>query len=426
MKPIAMIKFVVAFGAARGGLFLAPILVANLLPVAAYGQIELAQATASIAALVIGFGLPATVPLILVRRGVRARWDTLLFIMCCLGLGLLVLSLSQIGFAPSVFSLRVLVPLATALLMLQGLWSVTLKSQGRGTQAVFLETGYWLAVLGGAVLVSMFTLSSGWMVGFLAVFAFSLFLVTFRQFMIHRAPFGLPDIGANLRLGSPLMLAGLLSMIASTAGRLLLGQTAGVEAVGLYAILFRSTALPIVAHQILVIAFYRQIFSWEMPILRYRSPIIIWGIGLIILLFWVLVSPLGWLLGSRFVDTFDQYEFEGKVILLQTVLWSAIALNDMLSSRMQIAGAVARWTGPFLAISLAAVMIAMLAHPGINESSIALPFFVPVYAALMFGYFTVQCAAMAKQKQLFTRLWGSTLLIFVGGMITLVIEESFA
>jgi len=272
-------------------------------------------------------------------------------------------------------------------------------------------------------MIYFFKLSEEWIIGTLTLATVSLLAVVFVQYLSHRKTFNLSDILQNLSLGWPLMVTSLLTLIATTASRVLLGQTAGVEAVGVYAILFRATALPIVIHQILIIGFFRQLFSWEEPLLRRRSPVIIWGIGISIVLFLLLVGPFGWLLGPRFVEVFSRYPLQGKVLLFQTLLWSAIALNDLLNSRAQIAGRVARWTGPYLTVALLFVSWALLTRQGMDSATVALPLFVPLYATLMFGYYAVQCWAMYRQGSLFVRLWASTYAMFALGVGFLIFQE---
>ncbi len=420
MTPARLLIFVIGFGVARGGLFAAPILLANILPLGTYGQIEAAQAVAGIAALLIGFGLPGTVPLILIRKETAARWDTLLLLVGLVSAALFLLALSQMAGRGPALSLPVLVPLATAVLLLQGFWATALKSHSKSTMAVFLEAGFWLAVLLGGVALYQFGSGTGWIIGALVVYAMAMLGVTLWQYLGQRLPFTLVDLVNNLKLGAPLMLTSLLTLLLISFGRVALGQAAGAEIVGVYAVIFRATALPLVAHQILIIGFFRQLFSWDLADLQRRSPLIIWGVGVSILAFWVLVQPLGWMLGQRFVGIFAQYEFEGKVILLQTVLWSAIALNDLLNSRGEIAGQVARWTGPYLLFGLPMVYLWLRTMP---DTAALLGLFIPVYGAFMVGFYVVQCGAMARHGNVYYKLWGSTAAIVILGMAGLALLE---
>jgi O-antigen/teichoic acid export membrane protein len=423
MRALNALRFVAGFGTARALLFLAPIVLANLLPLDHYGALELAQSYAAIGALLLGCGLPGTVPLIRLRDEIEGRWDTLLLLMALLAGGCLLIALGTAIGLGSFYSVTVLVPLAIGVLMLQGLWATSLKSDGRSTTAVFVEAGFWAVAVIGAALWA-FTggyLSEATISATLLVYGVGLLIVTLHQFAHTRmGPIAVQDLRRNIALGLPLMLTSVLTVIISSSGRLVLGQTSGVEAVGLYAVLYRSTTLPLVGHQILIIGFFRQIFSWPDDMLRKRASVIVLGVSGMVVLFWLLEPYLGWLLGNRFAETFIIYRTEGLILLVQTILWSAIALNDLINSRLQIAGRVTRITAPVLVVGLGALAAVTWAQ----DASLGemLRGFIVGHFALMVGFYAAQCWATWRLGHSFFRLWltvfacasGTGLLIFLG------------
>lgn len=413
------LTYIVGFGLARGSLFVAPILLANLIPISMYGKFEFAFAIAAISALVLGFGLQATVPLVLLRPEVTARWDTLLWTLsriACVGFAVAIAAWVIRGVG---FDVWVLIPLIAGVLILQALWSTTLKSRDQGTSAVFLEAGIWTFAVAGAVLVFLGAFSPSFITGAILVYGVVLFTVTLRtQAAIHE-PFSLKDIKVNIVLGLPLMITALFALLVSSSGRLVLGSTADIETVGFYAILYRATALPLVGHQLLVIAFFKRLFVWEIPTLQRRAPIIVFGVMAFVMSFWILAKPLGWLLGPKFVEVFTNFPIEGHVILIQTILWSAVALNDLLVSRLRIAGRVAWFTGGYLIITLP-VLVSLTSF-----SSAKLFTFVIFHAALMLGYYLVQCIAIWQLGYRFGALWVSTVMCFMAGLAVMFFQQSF-
>ena len=77
---LSVFLFLLSFGLARGGLFFAPIILANLLAPSDYGTLEFAQALASFSATVLALGTSGAVPLILVQKIKRCGRGTVMVI----------------------------------------------------------------------------------------------------------------------------------------------------------------------------------------------------------------------------------------------------------------------------------------------------------------------------------------------------------
>lgn len=412
-----VLRFAAGFGIARALLFFAPIIMANSLPLEHYGRFELAQSWAAIGALVLGLGLSATVPLIRLRDEIEGRWDSLVLLIALLSGGCLLVALVIAVGSATLSSLAVLVPLGMSVLMLQGFWAMTLKSEGHSTPAVFVEAGFWTMGVTGAVLIfcSGNRLSED-TIGFtLLAYAAVLTLVTALQF--HRSRIGavrILDLRRNLTLGLPLMWTGALTVIVSSSGRLLLGQSSGMEAVGIYAVLYRCTALPLVGHQILVIGLFRQIFTWSDELLRDRSLLIILGVTSLVLAFWLLEPVLGFLLGPKFTEVISMHRNEGFMLLLQTILWSAIALNDLINSRLQIAGRIARLTSLVLVMGMSALWLWISSRANALETGELLHGFILGHFMVVAAFFAAQCIASARIGHYFLKLWATVIVCTTG------------
>lgn len=428
MRILDVFRFMAGFGTARALLFMAPIAMANLLPLESYGRFELAHSWASIGVVVLGFGLSGTVPLIRLRDEIEGRWDSLLLLVAALAGCCLLLALGTAAGLATLSAMAVLVPLAVGVLMLQGIWVVTLKSEGHSTSAVFLEAGFWAVGVAGAglIVLSGNRLPEGTINATLSAYAAVLMILTMLQFNLNRmGAITITDLRRNLELGLPLMFTGVLTAIIISSGRLVLGQTSGVETVGLYAVLFRCTTLPLVGHQILTIGLFRQIFTWSDELLRARASVIVLGVTAMVLVFWLLEPFLGFLLGRRFTEIFGAYRAEGLTLLVQTILWSAIALNDLINSRLQIAGRVAWLTAPVLVLGLGALLLWTFMRANTLNISEILHGFILGHFALMAVFFAVQCAASVLLGHRLLRLWltvavcnaGAGGLIFLGEYI---------
>lgn len=428
MRVLKFLRYVLGFGLARALLFASPIFLANLLPLDTYGQFEMAQSYAAVGALLFGLGLSGTVPLIRLRKEIEGRWDTLLLLVAALaGLCLLVAGLASILFRTA-YSLPVLTFLIIAALMMQGLWATTLKSEGRSTSAVFLEAGFWVVAVAGACLVAVGGgfLSESTISFSLLLYAMGLMAVTLTYyFRSFAGAFDLGDLRRNISLGLPLMFTSILTVIISSSGRLVLGHTSGIEVVGIYAVLYRSTTLPLVGHQVLIIGVFRQIFSWSEDVLRSRASLIVGGVTAMVMCFWILEPLFGWLLGHRFVEIFAIYRAEGLILLVQTILWSGIALNDLINSRLQIAGSVAMLTAPFLVLGGGALAVWTSYLAQSVETGDLLRGFILGHSGLMTAFYIVQCIGSWRLGYRFIRLWLAVIGATFGSGLTIFIGERF-
>lgn len=421
----ATLRYLAAFGIARASLFAAPVLLANLVSISDYGQVETAQSLGSILSVLAAFGLSSTIPLILIQKDRSARWDTLLLMIAAGSSTIIAIGVIGGLIARDSGSLWFLVPFATASLMLQGLWSTVLKAHGKGTAAVFVEASFWMAALAGGLLYAGFGPSLAWLAGLILVQCAILLAITIRTWLEVRAPFGLDDLRNNLQLAAPLLFTAILSIFVSTAGRAILSMVSPGEAVGLYAVLYRATALPLVAHQILIIWQFREAFSWDEAKAGRLLALIVAAVAASALLLWLMLPPLGWLLGQRFFETFSQHGAAAGIILAQTVLWSAIAMNDLLNSRLKIAGTVAVGTALFLALAVPSVLVWLDRFPVEFNPAAMLNRFVAGYAALMLGFYLVQCGAMYRKGARFPALWGVSIVSFVSLVTLSLTSESF-
>lgn len=403
MRIGSILTFVAGFGLARAALLFAPIVLANIIPLADYGQLELAHSYAAIAAVLVGFGLPSSAPLVLLRKEVSARWDTLLLSCIAISTGAIVVAMTGFVTTGALFSLPTLVPLLVAVLVLQQLWATTLKSKGAGTRSVCVEAGLWVAALCGALLASGSGIVKESLSIALLFYFCCLLALAVRQYLGCRAAFGPLDLLDNFRTGAPLMATVALSMLTASSGRLILGSVTDVATVGVYAILYRSTMLPLIGHQILMIALFRRLFTWEQEELKRRVAIVPACVTLGVLIFWMLSEQFGFLLGQSFVESYATYRVEAVVILGQTILWSAVAQNDLLIIRNQIAGHVARRM--FFVLLVCLPGLAIVTHS--VASSGMLRTFVLGYSVVIFLYYLIQCTVIARQGHRFILLWGT-------------------
>jgi O-antigen/teichoic acid export membrane protein len=408
MRLSRLFFYLTSFGLARGGLFVAPIVLANLLEPADYGTLELVQAVATMGVTLLALGTGGVVPLVLVNKVGSASWPAILVhqIGVVALLAACVLFGTLLGWSPVVW----LAALATGALMLQSLWSMTLKSHGFGEASLLLDAGFWgllaLTVLISYLLAVPMADRWGWIITTLLAYFTALAAWTLWKLM-QEETHAVAMYASTVRTGLPLMAATLLALLATTSGRLGIGLLSTPEMMADYAILFRATALSIVAHQVIVVARFKQIFELPVQELERRLPMVVGFVVASVVLFWLLSSFVDVLLGPAFVSAFSRYRTEGLLILAQCILWSAIALNDLVNSRSQTAGRVARGSVLYFALVLP------LAWWFLSSRPVTLSLFVPVHSVVMVGYFLTQALVMLHCGIRLVRTWVFTLVGFV-------------
>jgi hypothetical protein len=177
-----------------------------------------------------------------------------------------------------------------------------------------------------------------------------------------------------------------------------------------YAVLSRAAALPIVAHQLFMIASFRNLFTLpDDAVVRACMRIV--ALVAASALGFALLSPwCGRLLGPAFVSAFARFRVPALCILVQSVLWSAIALNDLVIARKQVMPRILPASIGFLALALG---IGWAVLHGVGPT---LPNFVYAHAVVMFLFYVVQSSAMRANGIRLERLWFTA----AGGYLALI------
>jgi hypothetical protein len=266
-----------------------------------------------------------------------------------------------------------------------------------------LDAGFWvLLALAVALALSAGVVPAArgdWVLGMLVLYGAGLAAAMLRSMSRIDTAAARRDYASTLRAGLSLMAVTVLAMLAVSLGRIGVGLYSAPEVTADYGALFRATAVPIVAHQIVLVARFRQVFEWPIERVQRALPWIVACVAACVLAFWA-ASPFASLLfGPAFARAFEQHRVVGLLVLNQCILWSAIALNDLVNTRMQTAAAVARASAGYflLALPLAAMVL--------GRGAAGLLSLVMVHSCLMFGYYAVQSLAMWRRGIVLTQTW---------------------
>ena len=397
--------YVLSFGLGRGALLLAPLLLANFLAASEYGMLETALAAASVWASTASLGTSSAVPLVLLRNNKQATMR-----------GIVVHQLLVVGLAASFALVAMamhwslvwkLTALMAACLVMQGLASTHLKTLGYGDASVVIDAGL-LGLMATAVLVAHY-LGAEQPIDFAVVAALLYALVLVVAYSRILAKHGRAQRAwlACIKVGLPLMLGGLVSLLATTSGRLGMGLLASPELTAVYAVLVRAGALPIVAHQLILIARFRNLFAQPDRAVERAVLQIVLLVAASVLGFFVLRPWLGFVLGPAFVNAFSQHKSSGMLIVAQAVLWSAIALNDLVIARHQVMHKVLRYSVGFLALALGLGWLALAC------SALSIEKFVIVHSCVMLSFYVAQSWIMNLLGLRLVRVWVTTVALYL-------------
>lgn len=384
-RALSLLLYLGSFFSARGLLFASPLLLASCLPAADYAQLEWALATATLASAVLTFGTAGLMPIVIVgtasvgltRRGIQAH------------------HLAVVGFGMVLLPLGAWRPGWAMLLLLMAAWSLVsltsteLKSLGLANRSLFFDALLLSAMAGLAWLATQWPrgrVPELWWVPALILFGSSIRLIKDIQFKDGAAL--LTEWRFALKAGFPLMVTGALATLVATSGRAGAGALLTPDEAAAYAVLSRGAALPIVAHQILTVAVFRKLFTVEATALNRLLLTIVGGVTLAAGALVLLVSGFSWALGPAFEAASQAQSRPLQLLLAQSTLWSAIALNDLLNVRHERSAQVLRWSLPAILLILPGAFGLFLL------SDHTLQVFAWLHSGAMLLYFLVQTAAM--------------------------------
>ena len=403
------------FMVGRGGLFVAPLFLANLLPAIDYGAIETAQAAASMLANTAAIGTVGIVPLVMLGHTTNTTLATIvvhhlgLAAICCMAAVLAVLC--GVG---EVWSLTAVL---TAAVALQSLGSMQLKTMGSSEASVMLDAGLFGLMALGALVAHFLGARNVmfWVVAAATVYSMALTVVYIHIFNLERLIGQMLQWRAALGMGLPLMLGGIVSILAAASGRLGMGLLAGPVMAADYAVISRAAALPIIAHQLILIARFRNLFTLPHSEVERAAEQIVALVAASALGFWLLSPWLGMLFGPAFAVAWASHRLPGAWIAAQAVLWSAIALNDLVISRHQVMARILPITACFITIALSVGWL-VLQYLGADLAQ-----FVYIHATVMLLFYIVQSTAMVSNGIRLWRVWRTT----VGAYLCMIMLATF-
>lgn len=399
--------YLLSFGVGRGALFVAPLLLANLLASVDYGVLETALAAASVMAALATLGTASATPLVMLGHNTDASMKGI--VMHHLLVVGLALTFMLVGAAFNCPTSWLLTALLTAALAIQGLASTHLKTMGYGDASVLIDAGM-LGLMALAVCIAHVGNASAlmtWVWAAILIYSLTLTVVYLRLFTRIDHAHTPMAWAKTLQLGIPLMLGGVVSLLATTSGRLGMGLMAVPELTADYAVLARAAALPIVAHQLILIAKFRNLFAQPDDAVARATLNIVLFVSISVIGFIVISPWLGLFLGPAFSRAFELHRMACFWIVAQAVLWSAIALNDLVIARHQVMPKVLPYSSIFLSVAL------LLGWFILSVTELTLERFVIVHSAVMLSFYLAQSWIMSRLGLHLRKTWLASTFMFL-------------
>lgn len=221
----------------------------------------------------------------------------------------------------------------------QVFYSTQLKSHEKSSFAVVLDSGIYivLALFLLGYKSNIFKPSIDIINDFVLAYASVYVIIGLCRFIIGNKEMILDSYKAILRFSVHLLISTFLIFLITTSGRIIVEYFFGFEEVGIYAFYFRLAAIVVMIHQVINIAYFKKIYTYNPKILDayfYKFFLFIAALSTIVyFLSPVLVEQLS----DFFKETYPTYKVVYFILSAQMVMWIASALNSNIIDRENLA-----------------------------------------------------------------------------------------
>lgn len=406
-----------AFIFSKASVFLAPLLLSNLLTVNEYGIFEYALALAGLIAMPLAAGMHGSVSYFLLHRG-RVGFAPLfpIHVLAISALSFVVASVAALLQVPLQYCMAIAL---SGVLASQFIYAAWAKTNGRPALSSTIESGLYLLLLGLAGLMTARLVpahAEGLLVLVLA------YLVFWGAFSLRRAlraqgrPKFFRRYRVALKYGLGLIGASLITLLLVSSGRLLLGQLMSMADVGIYSFFFRMAAPAVLLHQLLSTYLFRSLYTARPEVLdKYIA-------GVLLLITLVSVSgffTLPMVLASHF-HYFELMTKDQKLVYwtlsFQMVFWVALAQMEPIINREGLSLPLVPWLAG-LTLALAATLVVIHRVQGTNLVQIC-----QFHMAALFIGFLIQVwlvRGVSIRLKLAPIVTIATLFVWAGGYLLL-------
>ncbi len=327
-----------AFTLAKATVYFVPLLLADVLSESDFGVLEYALAgLGMIVNTLINLGVPGAYPYFILRKKRRDLKATFSLHPIILLIPFVINQIVYFGFNLDInFYLAFNI---SYIIANQVFYSTQFKSHERSTIAVFFDSGVYLILLAFFLLSRLDLVSIGISTINKFILLYSLVYVMYAiyGYFKNKTSILITDYKTILNFSVHLLISTFLIFLITTSGRILVELFFDFETVGVYAFYFRLAAIVVMIHQVVNIAFFKKIYTFDPRVLdRYYFLFFIFIFTLSIIIF--LCAPY---LVNSISEYFSKTYMENRVVYFllsaQMVMWIASALNSNIIDRENLA-----------------------------------------------------------------------------------------
>jgi O-antigen/teichoic acid export membrane protein len=396
IKKHAFFGFI--FTVAKATVYFVPLLLADVLSGEDFGVLEYALAgLGMIVNTIINLGVPGAYPYFLLREKKEYLQPVFRFHAIILLVPFVINQILYVGFNLDVnFYLAFNISFIIAN---QVLYSTQLKSHEKSIVAVILDSGIYL------ILFLFFILSQ---FGFIVVnirsiniciLVYSLFYIILGvyKFLKHRHTIKLKYYREILNFSIHLLIATFLIFLITTSGRILVEIFFDFTTVGVYAFYFRLAAIVVMIHQVINIAFFKKIYTFDPKILDKYYYIFFIFIYVLSVLIFILAPYIVTHFSEYFNETYTNNKDIYFLLSAQMVMWIASALNSNIVDRENLAS---KNNLKFLVLVVLSSILLIL-----FKDKITLPLLTYFHFTIIFVACMIQYYSLYTKNIRFSRSW---------------------
>ncbi|WP_242120111.1 polysaccharide biosynthesis protein [Aestuariivivens sediminicola] len=393
-------KLGVVFSLAKATVFFTPLLLADVLSKEAFGILEYALAgLGMVVNSIINLGVPGAYPYFILRQKALRFQDAFKLHPLIL---LIPFILNQILFY--VFDLNINFYLAfnvSYIIANQTFYSTRLKSHEKSVFAVIMDSGLYILLL---LYYLLFTLN----ILKINIVNINITIQLYCYLYILYGVYKFYQIDKNeilfrykqiLKFSSHLLISTFLIFLITTSGRILIELFFDFSQVGIYAYYFRLSAIVVMIHQIVNIAFFKKIYTAN-PIKLDNYYFVFFVMIFLISMVTYLIAPLVLNhFSSFFNDTYNDNKAIYFLLSVQMVMWIATALNSNIIDRENL---TSKNNPKFIALIIFSCGILYLLR---NMMSLSLLTFIHlsiIYFASLIQYESLYKSKIIFKKSFFT------------------------
>jgi len=396
--------------------FLAPLLVAELLSKEDFGILEYALAgLGMVLNTIVNAGVPAAYPYFKLKDSqsklnnafsLHYVWLLLFFIS------------TQVVYILFNFSIHYYIALNVAYIISNQIYiSTQLKTNEKISYAVFIDSGVYIILLSFYILSYLGVVKAEILVFSHIITAYALVYTGYAITKIiklntHKIFY---NYGKVLSYSIHVLISGLLIYFITVSGRILIEFFLhDFELVGIYAYYFRLSAVVVMIYQVINIAFFKQMYLIDPKILdKYFSLcfLILYVISIVVFVCTPYFLPY---FSEFFTSTIQTYKGVYFLLSTQMIFWIATALLSNIIDREKLASK----NNPFFLILLALFIVSLFVFKSILSLDVfTLIHLIVISCASLIQIYTLRKKKIFFNKSLFSLLFISLISILVYAIV---------